>query len=154
MDGRFFRIAMITDYRFEWFTQIAGGLTAVEFEHLKWFVSQHVDGQIPFSGSEIPAQSARFVKVSQFLTYWTVFVESAVALLFLVPGERGLSRFRDFFLVLFCVTTYSVATVEGFGWLLIAMGVSQCGERKNAQRLLYIAAFLLIIFYRYAANLW
>ena len=154
MDGRFFRITMLTDHRFEWFTHMVGGLTAVEFENLKWFVSQHVDGQMPFSGSEIPTQPARFILVSQTLTYWTVLVESAVALLFLIPGERGLSRFRDFFLVLFCVTTYSVATVEGFGWLLIAMGVSQCGDGRKGARFLYIAAFFLIIFYKFAAKMW
>jgi len=154
MDGLFFRITMLTDRRFEWFTHAVGGLTAAEYENLKWFVAQHVDGQIPFSGTEIPAQPGRFVMVSQFLTYWTVFVESAVALLFLVPGERGLSRFRDFFLVLFSVTTYSVATVEGFGWLLIAMGVSQCGDERKAVRFLYIAAFFLIIVYKYAGKMW
>lgn len=154
MDGRFFRIAMLTDHRFEWFTQMVGGLTAVEYENLKQFVSQHVDGHFPFSGREIPPQPARFVMVSQLLTYWTVFIESAVALLFLVPGERGLLRFRDFFLVLFCVTTYSVATVEGFGWLLVAMGVSQSGDGRKAVRFLYIGAFLLIIFYRFAAKIW
>lgn len=154
MDGRFFRIAMLTDRRFEGFTQLVGGLTVAELENLKWFVSQHVDGQIPFSGSEIPDQPARFVMVSQLLAYWTVFIESAVALLFLVPGERGLSRFRDFFLVVFCLTTYSVATVEGFGWLLIAMGVSQCGDGRKGARFLYVAAFFLIIFYKYAAKMW
>lgn len=147
MDGRFFRIAMLTDYRFEWFTHAVGGLTSAEFEDLKQFVSRHVDGQFPFSGNEIPVQPARFLMVSQILTYWTVFVESAAALLFLIPGERGLSRYRDFLLVLFCVTTYSVATVEGFGWLLIAMGVSQSGDGNNKTKLAYILAFMLLIFY-------
>jgi hypothetical protein len=71
-----------------------------------------------------------------------------------MSGERGLSRFRDLFLVVFCVTTYSVATVDGFGWLLIAMGVSQSGEGRKAVRFLYIGAFLLIIFYRFAAKIW
>jgi hypothetical protein len=153
MDGRFFRIAMLTDYRFEWFTHAAGGLTYEEFLNLKRFVGQHADGQVPFSGSEIPVQPARFIMVSQILTYWTVFIESAVALLFLIPEKTGISRFRDLFLVVFCATTYSVATVDGFGWLLIAMGVSQCGDGRKAVRFLYIAAFLLIIFYGYAAKM-
>jgi hypothetical protein len=37
----------------------------------------------------------------------------------------------------------------GFGWLLIAMGVSQSGERRKAVRYLYVAAFLLILVYSY-----
>jgi hypothetical protein len=153
MDGRFFRIAMLTDYRFEWFTRLVDGLTAGEFEDLKQFVSQHVDGQMPFSVSEIPVQPARFITVSQILTYWTVFIESAVTLLFLIPKKAGISRFRDLFLVVFCVTTYSVAAVEGFGWLLIAMGASQCGDGRKAVRFLYVVAFFLIIFYRYAVKM-
>jgi hypothetical protein len=153
MDSVFFRIAMLTDNRFEWFTHLAGGLPAAEFENLNQFVSQHVDGQIPLSGSEIPVQPARFIFVSQILTYWTVFIESAVAIFFLMPREAVIPRFRDLFLVVFCVTTYSVATVDGFGWLLIAMGVSQCGDGRKAVRFLYIAAFLLIIFYGYAAKM-
>ncbi|MEW6143409.1 MAG: hypothetical protein AB1598_00155 [Thermodesulfobacteriota bacterium] len=153
MDGRFFRIAMLTDYRFEWFAYVVGGLTAGELESLKQFVSQHVDGQMPFSVSETPVQPARFIMVSQILTYWTVFIESAVALLFLIPEKTGISRFRDLLLVVFCVTTYSVATVDGFGWLLIAMGVSQCGEGRRAVRFLYVAAFFLIIFYGYLAKM-
>lgn len=154
MDGRFFRIAMLTDYRFEWFTHTVGGLTSPEFEDLKQFVSRHVDGQFPFSMSDLPVQPARFIMVSQFLTLWTVFIESAVALLFLIPGERGLSRYRDFFLVLFCVTTYSVATVEGFGWLLIAMGVSQIGDGNNKIKLAYVLAFMLLIFYSYILRMY
>jgi hypothetical protein len=154
MDGRFFRIAMLTDHRFEWFTHFIGGLTAGEYRDMKQFVGQHVDGLMPFPGGDVPHQSDRFIMVSQILTYWTVFIESAVALFFLMPGERGLSRFRDLFLVVFCVTTYSVATVDGFGWLLIAMGVSQSGDGRKAVRFLYIGAFLLIIFYRFAAKIW
>jgi hypothetical protein len=55
---------------------------------------------------------------------------------------------RDALLLIFCVTTYAVATVEGFGWLLIAMGIAQCGSTRHTTRLLYLAIFGLIIFYR------
>ena len=82
------------------------------------------------------------------MTWWTVFLEGAVAVAFLWPLERGVSRGRDALLLLFCVTTYAVAPVEGFGWLLIAMGVAQCAPERRRTRLLYLAVFALVLFYR------
>jgi len=61
---------------------------------------------------------------------------------------RGISKFRDIFLIIFCVTTYAVATVQGFGWLLIAMGVAQSDPGKWKIRIAYIAVYVLIIFYK------
>ncbi|MBW2715556.1 MAG: hypothetical protein JRD03_05745 [Deltaproteobacteria bacterium] len=55
---------------------------------------------------------------------------------------------RHTLLLVFCVTTYAVATVEGFGWLLISMGVAQCERRLVRTRALYIASFGLILVYR------
>lgn len=149
MDGRFFSIAMLTDPRFETFTESLLSLDDYEMDSLILFVEQHIDGELPARGSDIPALPPKLHLVSEILTYWTVLIESAVAILFLIPSRIGVSRLRDAFLILFCVTTYSVATVEGFGWLLIAMGVSQSGERREAVRYLYIAAFLLILVYSY-----
>ena len=149
MDGRFFRITMLTDPRFEAFTGSVSGLGDYEFENLRLFVEQHIDGELPFTDIDIPSLPSRLILASEFHTYWTVIIESAVAILFLIPSSMSVSRLRDAFLILFCVTTHSVATVEGFGWLLIAMGVSQCGERRRAIRYLYVGAFLLILVYSY-----
>ena len=51
-------------------------------------------------------------------------------------------------LLAFCATTYAVATIEGFGWLLIAMGVAQCEPARRSMPALYLAAYVLILFYR------
>ena len=149
MDGRFFSIAMLTDPRFEAFTMSVSGLGEYELENMRLFVEQHIDGELPARGLDVPSLPSKLHLVSEILTYWTVLIESAVAILFLIPSKAAVSRLRDGFLILFCVTTYSVATVEGFGWLLIAMGVSQSGERREAVRYLYVAAFFLILVYSY-----
>jgi hypothetical protein len=44
--------------------------------------------------------------------------------------------------------TYAIATVAGFGWLLIAMAVSQTEPAQNRMRNAYIAVFALIVLYR------
>jgi len=46
---------------------------------------------------------------------------------------------RDPCLLLFLATTYAVATVVGFGWVLAGMGLAQ-----SASRLPYVAVLLLI----------
>lgn len=147
LDGRFFKITMLTDRRFESFTQLISALTQDQMEELRYFISQHVDGQI-LESPEIPQQPERFVLAANVLTYSAFVIESLVALAFLLPLGRGISKFRDMFLIMFCVTTYAVATVEGFGWLLIAMGIAQTEPDRWKTRIAYIAVYLLIIFYR------
>jgi hypothetical protein len=55
---------------------------------------------------------------------------------------------RDAILLTFCVTTYAVATVAGFGWLLLALGVAQCEPGRRKTQLSYLIVFALILFYR------
>jgi hypothetical protein len=54
---------------------------------------------------------------------------------------------RHVALVLFCVTTYALAPVAGFGWLIATMGLAQCRPNQQALRVAYITAFLLILLY-------
>jgi hypothetical protein len=147
LDGRFFRITLLTDPRFAGFAQLAGGLLPEHFEDLRMFVKQHVDGQL-FAPSFLPTEPLRFRLLATAMTWWTVAIEGALALTFLWPVERGLSKMRDAILLTFCVTTYAVATVAGFGWLLLALGVAQCEPERRKTQLLYLLVFALILFYR------
>jgi hypothetical protein len=147
LDSRFFRITLLTDPRFAGFAQLAGGLLPEQFEELRVFVKQHVDGQL-FEPSVLPAEPLRFLQLARFMTWWTVAIEGAIALTFLWPVGRGLSKVRDAVLLTFCVTTYAVATVAGFGWLLLALGSAQCEPERRKTQLLYLLVFALILFYR------
>jgi hypothetical protein len=147
LDGRFLRVTMLTDPRFAGFVQLVGGLMPEQFADLRAFVTQHVDGQF-LEPSLLPAEPLRFLRLAHFMTLWTIVIEGAVALSFLWPVGRRISRGRDAALLTFCVTTYAVAPVAGFGWLLIAMGVAQCEPERRATRLFYLAVFVLILFYR------
>lgn len=147
LDGRFFRVTMLTDLRFDGFTRLVGGLTPDLLESLRGFLTQHIDGQ--FVGApDVPQEPPRFLWLAHFMTWWTVFLEGAVAAAFLWPVDRGLSKLRNILLLVFCATTYAVAPVDGFGWLLIAMGVAQCEPARHKTQLLYLAVFPLILFYR------
>jgi hypothetical protein len=143
LDGRFFRVIMLTDPRFSDFVQLAGGLTPDLLADLRSFVQ----GQ-PLETLVTPSEPVRFLWLAHVATLWTVIIECAVALAFLWPVERGLSLFRDAALLCFCLTTYAIAPVEGFGWLLISMGVAQCESRRNWTTLCYLATFGVILVYR------
>lgn len=114
---------------------------------LQSFVEQHVDGQL-FAPQHLPGEPARLLWLARFVTLWTIALEGLVAVTFLWPLGRGLSALRDMCLIIFCATTYAVAPVEGFGWLLIAVGVAQCEPERGKTRLVYLAVFGLILFYR------
>jgi len=147
LDVRFFRVTMLTDVRFEGFAQLAGGLTRDQLESLRGFVTQHVDGQF-LEALDTPLEPVRFLWLARFMTWWTVLLEGTAAVAFLWPMDRGPSKLRDILLLTFCVTTYAIAPVEGFGWLLIALGVSQCEPTRRKTQLFYLVVFALILFYR------
>jgi hypothetical protein len=145
LDGRFFRVALLTDPRFEDLARLVGGLSAESLAGLREFLGQHVDGP-PLIATPVAQEPSSLTSFAYGLTLWTAFLESTVAAAFLWPRGRGLSRVRDALLLLFCVTTYAIATVEGFAWLLLAMGVAQC--ERSATRLAYLATFFLVLVYR------
>ena len=48
---------------------------------------------------------------------------------------------------MFCATTYALAPVAGFGWLLATMGLAQCRPDQRTLRGAYVAVFVLILLY-------
>jgi hypothetical protein len=147
LDGTFFQVTLLTDPRFEGFTQIAGGLDARTYDALSEFVGQHRDAAAPVVGSGVDVPR-RFEAVALAATGWNVFINAALAVAFLWPVGRGPSRLRHALLLIYCTITYAVATVDGFGWLLLAMGAAQCTVEQRRTRIAYVAVFVLIILYR------
>ena len=146
LDKRFFSVNMIEDPRFSEFTQVTCNISKDDLDYFRDYVKQHVDGNLVFA--EVINFNLKCInKIAGFLTYYTIVLELLVALFFLIPKKISISKYRDYFLILFCISIYSVATVEGFGWLLIAMGISQ-SDNKKLPILLYILSFFIILFYR------
>ena len=146
-DGRFLRITMLVDGRFEGFARLVGGLTPESLYSLRDFVEQHADGQV-IDPATAPLEPLRYQWVARFVAWWNILIDGAIAVAFLWPASHGLSHLRHSLLLIFCVTTYAIATVASFGWLLIAMGVAQTGPGNQKVRLLYLGTFGLILFYR------
>ena len=145
--GLFFRVTMLTDPRLESFARIAGGLSVDQLSALREYVTQHVDGGLPLAMTA-PQEPRRFVLLAQLAAWWNIALNAALAIAFLGPKDRGLSRYRNELLLVFCVVTYALATVASFGWLLIAMAVSQTEVANRRLRIVYAAVFAMILLYR------
>jgi hypothetical protein len=146
-DGTFVRVTMLQDPRFEDWTLLSSGLSVDELDAHRAALDRHLDSP-PFEVEPGPALSARFSRLADATTIWMVGIELAMAAAFLWWNGGVLARARHALLIVFCATTYAVATVDGFGWLLISMGVAQCDSRHVRTRILYVASFALILVYR------
>lgn len=145
LDGRFFRVTMLVDERFAYACRLFGGLTREELTANREALRPAPGGAELLEPLDLiePPALRRF---ESFSTWWTLGIEAAIALVFLLPLRgRGLVM-RHAVLLLFCATTYAFAPVAGFGWLLLVMGLSQCEERDRKWRLLYAAVFFLVLF--------
>jgi hypothetical protein len=144
LDGTFFRVTLVGDPRFEAFARLAGGLDAETFDALRALVREHSDGVfVPWP--ELPPPPPRFGALAAFLTVVTVALEGALALAFAAPWRGLLARARDPLLLLFCATTYALAPVAGFGFLLVALGVAQTAPERVCTRIAYAAVFAWIL---------
>jgi hypothetical protein len=56
----------------------------------------------------------------------------------------SLATARNAALLFFAATTYFVAPVRGFGWMLMLLGMAQCRDDQRHLRLAYLAALVLI----------
>jgi hypothetical protein len=144
-DGTFFRVTLVADRRMEAAARVATGLSADELAELRARFERHVD-PAPRGGPQLAPLPPRLARAADLATVWTVAIEAAIALAFLWPQGRAAAALRDPLLILFCVTTYAVAPVQGFGWLLLAMGAAQAPPRP-ALRVAYAGAFGLVLLY-------
>jgi hypothetical protein len=147
VDGSFFRVTLLTDPRFEGFTRLVGGLSIEEIDSARVALGRHSDGGT-LEAVAAATSSVRLRWLAFVMTGWTLAIEIAVAVAFCWPRSRDLSKLRDSLLIVFCASTYAVATVDGFGWLLIAMGVVQCEVERRRTRFAFLATFALILVYR------
>ena len=146
MDGRFYRVRLLTDARFSQVVQFVGGMSAEEIEASRLYLQPPPQG-IPKNVSPRLVETRSFVRFAMFLTWATVLLEAAVGLVFLLPWGRWTSMIRHGLLLTFCATAYAIAPVVGFGSLLLAMGVAQVPENRSKLRFAYVGVFLLVRLY-------
>lgn len=146
MDGRFYRVRLLTDHRFSAVVQLVGGLSAEQVESSRIYLEPPPFG-VPGSAPPELVEPRAVVHLATFLTWATLLLEGLVALAFLVPWGRWTLSVRHGVLLGFCGAAYAIAPVAGFGWLLCVMGVTQVPVDRRGLRAAYVAVFLLLRFY-------
>ena len=146
VDGRFFRVTLLTDERFADASLVFGGLSPEQMAENRKFLEPLPEGAAAAhpAGLRRAAAPAR-VRLGGHLG--RPGAGSGRRRAVPDPGRgrpwrRGMRRCS-----LFCATTYALAPVAGFGWLIATMGLAQCRPNQRALRGAYVAVFLLILLY-------
>jgi hypothetical protein len=151
LDSTFFEYELLTDSRFRDASHYVG---RVEIEDLKenrksvheFQKSYRTDLETPES---ITLVSNRLIDLLAIgMTWWTILIEGAIALVCLWPGDRLIAIVRAMVLLVFAATTYLLAPVLGFGWMVIVMGFAQCPERYKKLQASFLVVLGLLYIYR------
>lgn len=139
--GDFFEFTLLTDERFQGFTILLTDLNSWHLEENRRHLLDLLHGPewdlLPRSLHR--TESVRWL--AWFLTWWTVIIEGSIAVLFALPEKMRWHSLRHYLLLIFAVSTYLVAPIEGFGCMLMLLGMSQCLERDRCFFISYVVGF-------------
>lgn len=143
IDGRFLEYSLISDYRFIPVAMLLGLDAEVVIKNSQ-LLHDYIDvGDI--SGTVALQTTAVVPVIAKVLTIWTLLVEAAVCIVFFFTPRRVIHILRHVILLVFIITTYSIAPVVGFGWAFVAMGLTHVHlKEKRILIPLYLAAFVIV----------
>ena len=146
VDGRFFRVTLLTDERFAGASLVFGGLSREQMAQNRAFLEPLPEGAELLTAPPF-VEPPRLRVFAAAATWAGLILEGLIALTCLIPARGRLDFARHVLLLVFCVTTYALAPVAGFGWLIATMGLAQCHPRQPSLRGAYVAVFILILMY-------
>jgi hypothetical protein len=148
LNGSFFETSLIFDDRFAYVARLLGGLIRplAASNHAAEHSLLAFDSRL----TVVPLQYTDGVRIlARFFTWWALITETLVALSFLCSNERKLFGIRrDYFLLMFLFSTYSIASVIGFGWVLATMGYAQARDAPRFVGRLYLWAVVVMQAYK------
>jgi hypothetical protein len=146
IDGRFFRVTLLTDARFTGASMLLGGLTPEQMERNRSFLEPLPDGAELLHPPPF-VEPRRLKLFASTATWGGLLLEALIAVLCALPRGGRVRLASHVALLTFCVTTYALAPVAGFGWLIAAMGLAQCGSQQRILRGAYLGVFVQILLY-------
>ena len=142
LDGTFFRVTLLSDPRFHDLAVLVGGASWEALDAFDAALRAFWTGAGRWPGDFV--EPPGIAPLALALTGFTAAIESGIALAFLWPR---LARYRNWLLITFGATTFAFATVRGFGWLLMTLGLAQCEDDERRAQIAYVATLLLIAAY-------
>jgi hypothetical protein len=146
LDERFFRVTLLVDPRFDSVARLVGPMSPADMDAARQVLMPLPEGAELVETPANPDPST-LGRLAWALTWGGLTLELLVAGSMLAPGAGRVALVRHASLLVFCVMTYALAPVAGFGWLLVAMGLAQCGPSETRLRAAYVAAFCLVLLY-------
>ena len=146
LDGRFFRVTLLTDERFADASLVLGGLPRDQMAENRKFLEPLPEGAQLLDPPAF-VEPPRLRALAAAATWGGLVLEALVALLCLMPVAGRIEVVRHAAMLMFCATTYALAPVAGFGWLIATLGLAQCLPSQPRLRGAYISVFLLIVLY-------
>jgi hypothetical protein len=144
LDGTFFRVTLLSDPRFHDLAVLAGGASWETLDAFDAALREFLAGRpAGWPGAFVEPGGLRPLALA--LTLFTGVIEVAITAAFLWPR---LARWRNALLIAFGASTFAFASVRGFGWLLMALGVAQCEDDERRARIGYVVTLFLIEIYR------
>lgn len=144
MNGSFFQFLLAGgDYRFDEFSLLISGIDTDMIRGNRSIFHSLKEGNFFDSILQLELPENMYLKAIT-LTWWTILLEGTIAILFLMNIKKPFSYAKHGALILFITTTYPVANVIAFGFLLICIGISQAYIKKI--KFLYLVTFLFLNF--------
>jgi hypothetical protein len=143
LDGTFFRVTLLSDPRFHDLAVLAGGVSWGAIDAFDGALTAFLSTGSGWPGAFVEPPGLRPLALA--MTAFTAAIEGAIAVAFLWPR---FARWRNALLIGFGATTFAFATVRGFGFLLMALGLAQCEDDERRARIAYVATLFLIEAYR------
>ena len=143
LDGTFFRVTLLSDPRFHDLAVLAAGARWETFDAFDGALTAFLSTGSGWPGAFVEPPGLRPLALA--MTAFTAAIEAGIAAAFLWPR---LARLRNPLLVAFGATTFAFATVRGFGFLLMTLGLAQCEDDERRARIAYVATLFLIEAYR------
>lgn len=150
INGEFFEFLLLAGGRFEAFSELVLRVPASDLAaNQRAVASLLTPGTAAELVTQVQLRGPSWVgPIAWLLSLWTLAVEGACAAAFLWRGNAPrLRALRNASLLLFAFTTYAIATVGGFAWILIILGIAQCEPEDRLARFGYSGAFLLVVVY-------
>ncbi|MBT9313894.1 hypothetical protein [Leptothoe spongobia] len=141
LDGSFLHLTFLLDSRLAMGAVLFGGLDLSTLaENRQIFETMQASAAV--LDPQQLASTPRMAVVSLVLSYWTILIEGLVAASFLLTELRWLHNKRDWLLLGFVITTYTVIPVLGFAALLMVMGLIQV--KSNFIARIYLGLLILM----------
>lgn len=151
--GDFFEFTLITDERFRDLAEVIGGLPADAGAANLGAIREWGEGTRPPGVAGLET-GPRIGLLADAMAIWTLFIEGAIGVLFLAARTARIGRFTEIVLLLFVATTYVLAPVVGFGWILLVLGLAQTRLPRRVAHVVYPAVFIALPLFTQTDEVW